>query len=289
MTNSSNLAPLLAEMADKFRREYNGLFPNLDGAIKTHVELTSSLKYHETHAWPSISSAVINSEDYGIDVGCGYGAAVLLARKKGVTFFGVDNSFEEVRWAVRRWEAEQMPGGHAYVVASAEAMPFRDKCFQYVQLWNVTEHVSNLSGMIDQCTRILKLNGVLRILGVNYAALRDEPHYHVPWFPFLNKQIAVGYLKLLGRNPSFFERNVFLVHARSIHKLLRGNYKVRHPKASKLINPVLCRSKLKRTLISWMKYLGVSQTAQFVLQLWIHVPFRRNIDLVATKISFLDS
>ena len=64
-------------------------------------------------------------------------------------------------------------------LAIGTKLPYRDESFDYVNAENVLEHQPNPLEFLIECKRVLKRNGVLKII-------TDNAGYH-GWFPFLNK------------------------------------------------------------------------------------------------------
>ena len=78
-----------------------------------------------------------------------------------------------------------------------------------VTLWNVIEHVADGYSLLRACARLLKPGGIAYVICPNYAAWRQEAHYHVPWPPLLPRPLASRYLRTLGKDPTYFEQEIF--------------------------------------------------------------------------------
>lgn len=145
-----------------------------------------------------------------LDIGAGYGANVLAARRQGIDAIGLELEPFEVAFARRRL-ADERPGDdpeQVYRQGDAQRLPFPDASFEAVTLMNVLEHVPDHAATLREAVRVLKPGGKLYAVCPNYAAFRREAHYHVPWLPLLPRPLAVRYLRLLGRNPGFFETHI---------------------------------------------------------------------------------
>ncbi|NPV45844.1 MAG: class I SAM-dependent methyltransferase [Armatimonadetes bacterium] len=107
-----------------------------------------------------------------LDVGCGAGERLELARDLGWETWGVDLGEAAVRDAARR--------GHRTAVASAEALPFGDAIFDYLNLSHVLEHLYEPLEALRECSRLLRPEGVVQITVPNCAgwgARRYGPHW----------------------------------------------------------------------------------------------------------------
>jgi glycosyltransferase involved in cell wall biosynthesis len=146
-----------------------------------------------------------------LDVGAGFGSYVLSARRLGYAAYGLEIAPFEVEQARVRLAAE-IPGIDAQDVfrqGDGQSLPFEDASFDAVSLWNVIEHVPDRQKLLDEIYRVLKPDGRLFIIAPNYAALRQEAHYQVPWIPYLPRALAPLYLKMWGKNPTYYEKGIF--------------------------------------------------------------------------------
>ncbi len=146
-----------------------------------------------------------------LDIGCGFGAFVISARRLGLEAVGIEVAPFEVEYAKRRLEQEmpELDPSSVYYLGDGCNTPFADASFDAVTLWNVLEHVPDGSLLLKEVARVLKQHGKVFLICPNYAAFRCEAHYLVPWFPLLPRGLASVYLKLWGRNPRFFETSIF--------------------------------------------------------------------------------
>ncbi len=122
-----------------------------------------------------------------LDVGCGNGKFLELARKRGLSVFGVDPYIER-----------DIPSLNIRKVALEETN-FKEKVFDYITLNNVLEHVQDPIETLIYCRRLLKNNGKIivnipsssslnyKIFGKNWVSL-DTPRHT---FIFSNKTMEI--------------------------------------------------------------------------------------------------
>ncbi|HET9496421.1 MAG TPA: class I SAM-dependent methyltransferase [Chloroflexia bacterium] len=92
-----------------------------------------------------------------LEVGCGAGATTraLYRARPDLVFHACDLS----RTAIRT--ARALGGGIRYVVASADALPYRDASFDAVVLFDVLEHVPDAEGTLGEISRVLRPGALL--------------------------------------------------------------------------------------------------------------------------------
>lgn len=80
------------------------------------------------------------------------------------------------------------------IIASAEALPFRDKCFDRIVIFDVIEHVKRVDQALRDCRRVLKPSGLILLLTPNtlglgiYDSFADPTHlHHFTWFSLRKK------------------------------------------------------------------------------------------------------
>lgn len=159
-----------------------------------------------------------------LDVGSGYGAFVLEARRAGYDARGVELSDYEVAMAHKRLvrlEGET-EAGDVFRRGDALDLPFEEERFDAVTLWNLLEHVPDAAAALGEAARVLRPGGWLFLICPNYAAFRREAHYQLPWPPLLPRGLAVRYLRWRGRDPSFFEDHIRYTTNRAVLRALRA-------------------------------------------------------------------
>jgi ubiquinone/menaquinone biosynthesis C-methylase UbiE len=118
-----------------------------------------------------------------LDLGCGTGRNLPLA-PTGVTLIGLDLSSDALRRARRR--APHVP----LVLASAEALPFRDGSFDTVLSGLVFCSVPDARRGLDEIRRVLRSDGRLRML--------EHVRSTRPWKARFQDRIAPIWLRVSG-------------------------------------------------------------------------------------------
>lgn len=95
-----------------------------------------------------------------LDVGCGIGLFLKLAKEKSWEIYGVDISTEDVKYAKEKYGLEVYQGTIMDAVCPNEF-------FDVVTMWDVIEHLSYPLLHLEEIKRILKKDGILFILTGN--------------------------------------------------------------------------------------------------------------------------
>lgn len=148
-----------------------------------------------------------------LDLGCGFGSFVHLAREAGLDAVGIELASFEVAFARARLSRLRPDDDPAHVFREGDAREIGLDIgpFDAVTLWNVLEHIEDARALLEDVDRILSPGGQILIVCPNYAASRDEAHYHVPWNAELSgdREKAIDYLRSLGRDPSYYRTSIF--------------------------------------------------------------------------------
>jgi SAM-dependent methyltransferase len=264
------------EVLAHVRAECRGVFT--EEAIERHVDEHVGLDMARTQVeW--IRSRAPSARDV-LDIGSGFGSFVLAARDAGLDATGVEPADFEVRYARERL-AEARPGDDAarvYRQGSGLALPFANDSFDVVTLWNVVEHVADSRRLLDEAMRVLRPGGRLYVLAPNYAAVRREAHYHVPWPGLLPRRLAVRYLRLLGRDPRFFAEHIFYCTNRGVLRHVAGRgATVRHLGEHKLERPESIGREPVRRAVALAQRLGIDRAGVAALRLALRNPMRPSI------------
>ena len=100
-----------------------------------------------------------------LDVGCGRGALPnLISRSKGCSAFGVDISSKALYEAKKEAKSEFT----AFIVCSADNLPFKETVFDVSTCLEVLEHVYQPLKVLDEVYRVLKDEGFLIVSTPNY-------------------------------------------------------------------------------------------------------------------------
>lgn len=297
-------------------KQYAGVFDDI--AIEAHIRDYVGFTFSDSVA-PLVARQIPGGRV--LDIGSGFGAFVISARRLGLEAVGVEIAPFEVEYAKRRLEQE-LPGldpSSVYHLGDGHDIPFEDASFDAVTLWNVLEHVPDGFQLLREVARVLKQNGKVFLICPNYAAFRREAHYLVPWLPLLPRRLATVYLRLCGRDPRFFETSIFYRTNWEIQRALKrlgmrvsliGGPLVFDPTANDLFvksakeriaRPELTRQPkvrkllvmLKRLHLGWMLLLvvNVAPSLRYMMRWWrmfvykirIHNPFVDSVILSARK------
>lgn len=148
-----------------------------------------------------------------LDIGCGFGSFVVLARQAGYEAYGIDLARFEIDMAHKRFRCLSVKGEAEQVFRVADAMRLDPGQVQFdaITLWNILEHVPDYRALLRSAVALTKPNGRIFLVCPNYFAWRLEAHYHVPWSPWLtfSRQVALRYLQRLGKDPHYFENSIF--------------------------------------------------------------------------------
>ena len=115
-----------------------------------------------------------------LDLGCGFGAYSRELNERGLNCFGCDINFDYLRKAK----------GHGLSVVNVDSLlPFRDKAFDTVLIFEVLEHVIDVEKVLDEAFRVAKKNVLITVPNaekielmkandVTYAHMLSSDHLH---------------------------------------------------------------------------------------------------------------
>jgi MPBQ/MSBQ methyltransferase len=221
-----------------------------------------------------------------LDIGSGYGAFVLACRRHGMDAMGFELSDFEVEISRRRLaRAEpEADGTMVFPKGDAGVLPFVDNSFQIVTLLNVLEHVPDYRAVLAEAVRVLRPGGRLLVICPNYAALRQEAHYHVPWVPFFPRGAAIAYLRLLGRNPEFFRRHIYYCTNWGVLRALRRlGMRAYNLDLLRLEDPELFSSRNVKLIVNFIRRARLLPIVKLIVQFSFYNPFKKAVAAVADK------
>lgn len=208
IASSYHLSPEIeAELGRHLRDSYRSVFT--DEAISSHIRDYVGMTFADSVVGMVADS--LRDSDRILDIGSGFGSFVLACRNRGLNAMGVEISEYEIAFARRRLSVLR-PDDDAesvYLLNDARQLRGERNSFGAITLWNVLEHIDDADRVIRTAADLLMPGGALFVICPNYAAFRQEAHYHVPWLPLLPRTLASLYLKSIGRDPGFFETSIF--------------------------------------------------------------------------------
>lgn len=154
-----------------------------------------------------------------LDLGCGSGKFLKLCRERGLDVHGLDPSSERIE----RLKDE----GYQVVQGYAEALPYGDDTFGFVNMSEVTEHVRDPYKSLEELYRVLKPGSTAYVSIHNRFGIYDH-HYHMWFLNWMPRKWADHTISLLGKRkmnatdmqmPSemhYFWPSTFIKFARSI-------------------------------------------------------------------------
>lgn len=194
-------------LLDYLRSLYAGVFS--EESIRAHMTDYVGLTFVDQVA-PTVARAV-PAGGRVLDIGSGFGSFVLAARALGLDACGIEIAPFEVAFArLRLARARPQDDAEAvYRCGDALELAAEAGAFDAVTLWNVLEHIGDGDALLARVARLLKTGGAIFIICPNYAAIRPEAHYQVPWYPFFPRRLASAYLRWNGYDPRYFETSIF--------------------------------------------------------------------------------
>lgn len=95
-----------------------------------------------------------------LDVGCGTGFLLNIAKKNGFQVTGIDPSVGMLEKAKQKYGFSN----REVIVSSADNLPFEDQSFDLIIASGSLVHIPNLEDVSSEIKRVLKINGKLRII-----------------------------------------------------------------------------------------------------------------------------
>lgn len=264
------------------REQYRGVFD--EQMLEAHIN-----EFVESRFADSLAAVIAGGSRKGdtlLDIGAGYGAFVLSSRRHGLDAIGFELAAFEVDIARQRLARAEPAADPTAVFRNGDAgrLPFPDNAFAIVTLLNVLEHVPDYRMVLAEAVRVLRPGGRLFVVCPNYAALRKEAHYHVPWLPLFPRRLASGYLRLLGRNPGFFREHIYyctnwgVLHALSGLGMRSANLDV-----LRLEHPELVSGTRGKRILSLIHRIRMLPLLKLALRMNLYNPFKGSVTVVADK------
>lgn len=277
------LAALYQSLRGHLRAQYAGILD--ESGVERHIRDYADPELSE-EIFAEMQKTLGGTPARLMDLGCGFGSFVLVCRKNGVEAFGVDVAEFDVDFARKRLALTlpELDPQKAYALQSAEATQFPAASFDVVTAWNLLEHVPDFRLIIREAYRLLKPGGVFMGIAPNYAAFRREAHYHVPWLPLFPRGLAGRYLRLLGRNPVFFEKHIYYVTNWGVlNALKKEGFALEYPELLKADRPETIKSPAVRKVIALLDALRLKPLFKAFLFLSFWNPLKTTVPFMARK------
>ena len=144
-----------------------------------------------------------------LDIGCGGGLLCEPLSRLGATITGIDASSDNIE--VAKLHAKEMNLNIKYIYCSPESLNFNCE-YNVILNMEVVEHVSDLNLFIQNCSKLIKKNGIMFVATINknlksyvFAILGAE--YILRWLPIgthdWNKFLAPQDLEIITSKNNF--------------------------------------------------------------------------------------
>lgn len=265
------------------KKRYEKVFSRelLERYVRDYVGFSSAKFLFENRI-----SHYLNLNQKILDIGSGAGSFVCYLRENGFQAYGVEINKFENDFAKQRLEEMNIADDifPVFTHGSALSLPFPDETFDIITFWDVLEHIKDYQLAIKEAKRVLRPNGKIFILAPNYCSFRLEAHYHVPWFPFMPRNLARIYLKLLKKDPWFYDEGIFHITNFGIMRNLKKlNLTAYHPVHMKIKNEYEFRVKWFASSLNICKKLKLLGLVLLMIKCVQLNPFKKVIDLIAVK------
>lgn len=147
----------------------------------------SKLSRFEVNRYHVSYNLLPSNKEILLDVGCGDGDFIFMAKDKFKECYGVDVSSQRIQQAKKR--SNEMTEGatlHFHKCDVDEGLPFSSSFFDVVSCIAVLEHVFNPPNLVEEIHRILKPGGIFLVQVPNIA-----------WIPYRTK-LLFGKLPTTG-------------------------------------------------------------------------------------------
>ncbi len=131
-----------------------------------------------------------------LDLGCGRGDILIDFIRHGYRAVGLDKNGEYLRTA--KEDARRQGLSIDVREGDAEALPFENARFDFINCNEVTEHVESPEKLLNECARVLAQGGKMYISFHNRFGIYDY-HYHLWGINWLPRRWADWLIRVLGK------------------------------------------------------------------------------------------
>ena len=144
-----------------------------------------------------------------LDIGCGGGLLCEPLSRLGAAITGIDASNDNIE--VAKLHSKEMNLNIEYIFCPPENLSLKDE-FDVILNMEVIEHVSDVNMFIQNCSKLIKENGIMFVATINknlksylFAILGAE--YILKWLPIgthdWNKFLTPEHLEIIARKNNF--------------------------------------------------------------------------------------
>ncbi|HYR91325.1 MAG TPA: class I SAM-dependent methyltransferase [Terriglobia bacterium] len=135
---------------------------NLGPATRDYFEAIEAHRYQAEPCIKEMAEFAIWSGLRVLEVGCGIGTDLRQFAKSGATVVGLDLTFQGVSMTKKAFDLFGLKGD--FVVADAEALPFRAEAFDLVYSNGVIHHTPNTPAAVLEIYRVTRHGGQARVM-----------------------------------------------------------------------------------------------------------------------------
>lgn len=128
-----------------------------------------------------------------LDIGIGDGEFVTECYEKGFDVQGIEINKERVARIKHKFPDIEVVEG------VAEALPYADQSFDFINVCEVIEHVQNPKKVLEEVRRVLAPEGKAYVSFPNRFSFYDT-HYHVFFVNWLPRAWADAYIRVIGKD-----------------------------------------------------------------------------------------
>ncbi len=149
-----------------------------------------------------------------LDLGAGRGGFLIGLAKQGISAKGVEYSDTYIKEAKERAENEGVVID--VVQGAAEALPFTEGSFDFINACEVIEHVQSPELMLREIHRVLVSGGAAYVSVPNRFGMKDQ-HFHLYGVNWVPRAWSDTYISLFGTHKKYEDASAGHQRLRSMH------------------------------------------------------------------------